>query len=143
MGYASYLEDIIQRLNSDLGKIKAEVNATKVPSGRQKDYLKALARQCERVLQQILNIVTDPRLDTTFGMLKLEEENKKLRKELKIKETRIRELNRELSDMEGTLIDERRMNKRLRKDLEFMENPDKFYDAYSSPEMIKKNKLSR
>lgn len=140
MGYASYFEDIIQRLNSDLGKIRSEIKSTKVPSERQKDYLAALTRQCERVLQQILNIVTDPRLDTTFGMLKLEEENRKLREKLKSKESHIKKLNRELSEMEGELIEERRANKIMRKDLEFMENPDKFYDTYSTPEMIRKHK---
>ncbi len=40
MGYASFLEDIVQRLNSDLGKIKTEINAKKVASEKQKDYVR-------------------------------------------------------------------------------------------------------
>jgi len=143
MGYVSYLEDIVQRLNSDLGKIRTEINSTKVPSERQKDHVKALLNQCERIMHQLLTTVTDPRLDTTFGMIELKEENQKLTEKVKSKDARIRKLNKELSEMEGELIVERRTNKQLRKDLEFMENPDKFYDAYSSPEKIRKFKSNR
>jgi chromosome segregation ATPase len=153
MGYASYLEDIIHRLNSDLDKIRSEVTSTKIPGERQrdystalkmqKDYLSALTKQCERVLEQVLNIVTDPRFDATFGMLKLEEENRVLKETLASRESQIRALNRKLSEMEDELIEAKRANKKMRKDLEFMENPDKFYDRYSTPEMIRKHKRNK
>jgi len=143
MGYASYLEDIVQRLNSDLGKIKGEITANKVATERQRDYVKALLNQCERTLTQVLNLVTDPRLDTTFGALTLKQENEKLTEKLKSRDARIRKQNRDLSEMEGELIETKRANKKLRRDLEFAQNPGKFYDKYSTPEQIRRFKPNR
>lgn len=143
MGYASFLEDIVQRLNSDLGKIKTEINAKKVASEKQKDYVRALLSQCERTLLQLMNLVTDPKLDTTFGAIELKEETNKLSEKLKSRDAKVRRLNRELAEMEGDLIEARRANKKLRKDLDFAQNPDKFYDKYSTPEQIRKLKPNR
>jgi small-conductance mechanosensitive channel len=143
MGYASYLEDIVQRLNSDLGKIKTEINAKKAASEKQRDYVRALLNQCERTLTQLLNLVTDPELDTTFGALELKEEIKKLTEKVKSRDAKVRRLNRELSEMEGELIEARRSNKKLKKDLDFAQNPGKFYDQYSTPEQIRKLKPNR
>jgi len=140
MGYASLLEDIIQRLSSDLGMIKAEIESTKVPTAKQKEHVKALLNRCEGILNQLLTHATDPKLDITFGALTLKEENKKLREQMKSKDALVKKLRREASEMEGQIIELGRANKILRKELDFAQNPDKYYDKYSQPEMIQNYK---
>lgn len=81
MGWASYLEDIIDKLNSDLDRVKRDTS-----SGlNQSAHVQALVRVCERFLVAIdehLELATDPKLDLAHEVVTLREANASLARRL-------------------------------------------------------------
>lgn len=68
MGWASYLEDIVDKLNSDLNQVKRDTSEGLDRSAQ----VRALIRVCERFLAGInehLELATDPDLDLANASL--------------------------------------------------------------------------
>src|SRR4051812_28956370 len=114
MGYASYLEDVIDRLTDDLNALRSSIGGTgkKKRSDRQdRQHAIALLRMCEKALGELtknLDLVTDPALDWPAA-------NEALQKELTQSGDRIKEL-------EGTLEERDMVIKRLRAEVVRLQN---------------------
>lgn len=81
MGWASYLEDIIDKLTSDLDRVKRDSSV----GLNQSAHVQALVRVCERFLATInehLEFATDPKLDMAYELTKLQETNASLLRRL-------------------------------------------------------------
>jgi predicted nuclease with TOPRIM domain len=102
MGWASYLEDIIERLSSDLDEIR---NAS-TPDIERPAKLRALIRVCERFIADInehLEVATDPQLDLANELIKLKEANRRLGLKANLLEEnqqRLKELETKYSNLE-------------------------------------------
>ncbi|GEM_PF-4573395 len=96
MGWVSTLEDIIDRLNSDLHSVKNNLNVNKSFS-TDKPKLEALIRVCECLVMDInehLKIVKNPKLDLAVKLIESEETNKNL----KDKFNKSEKINKKLTD---------------------------------------------
>lgn len=85
MGWASYLEDIVDKLNSDLNQVRRDTSEGLDRSAQ----VRALIRVCERFLAGInehLELATDPELDLANELIKLREANASLERRLGILE---------------------------------------------------------
>ena len=81
MGWTSYLEDIIDKLNSDLDRVKRDASV----GLNQSAHVQALIRVCERFLAAInehLDLATDPKLDLAHELFTLRETNALLSRRL-------------------------------------------------------------
>lgn len=90
MGWVSYLEDKLDRLNSDLEQIKKHRDPRgkrKLATSEDENRLHALIRVCERFVRDInrhLEIATDPELNLADELLQLRNENQVLREKVKV-----------------------------------------------------------
>src|SRR5215218_5819914 len=79
MGWASFLENILQRLNSDLDLIKESRNADRrKPTKETERHLNALIRVCEKFMAEIrthLDLATDPDVDVAHEIIELRKQN--------------------------------------------------------------------
>jgi chromosome segregation ATPase len=150
MGWASFLEDIRDRLTSDMHAFRAaggealSIGGGSVPDSEILRRAQALFNACERVLADIqskLEMAADPGLDMAYEIDHLTHERKRLHQEIRDLEARregLRERIATLESRERGLKDELRAEKRRSelKDQEMerliRESPDVAYDVYST-----------
>ena len=127
MGYPSYLEDIIERFSSGLEDVRIEVTSDLTPI-REKAKLTAILQNCERLLNQLLEIATDPDIKLADEIRRLTEESELLKVRLDKARQVIREL-RDVCQKRSDIINERNNRiKSLKEELDIYQNLDKFYD---------------
>ena len=75
MGYASYMEDILDRSNRDLDKATGALAASNISSARRDDALHALAdaKVLLRKIQTVWDVATDPQLDLAHEVMQQRE----------------------------------------------------------------------
>lgn len=109
MGWASTLEDIVERLTSDLEAIKRNraENTVAVDDGNK---LEALIRTCERFLADVnkhLEVATAPELELADELIRSERENGRLRaqvQELERTKKSLAELSERYSELEKAFM---------------------------------------
>jgi len=111
MGYASYLQDIFERLHCDLVEpVRKDLSTPSLLKGEESiQRIRVFLRECEKIESKVLeylNLATDPDVDMAYELelerkrndelekdnSSLREENSNLRKELECKQGRIVEL---------------------------------------------------
>ncbi len=111
MGWVSYLEDKLDRLNSDLDSIRrARKSESPKSTLDSEQHLKALVRVCEKFMADIrkhLDLATDPDVDVADEVLTLRKENAALQMKVGI-----------LADTETKLAESVARCKQLRKDFD-------------------------
>lgn len=75
MGYASYMEDILDRSNRDLDKARSALEAPDPSIARRNDALRALAgaKALLRKIQEVWDVATDPQLDLAHEVIQQRE----------------------------------------------------------------------
>jgi hypothetical protein len=149
MGWASYLEDIVDRLDDDLRSfrsriVEARVSAPRIPTREDWDTILGWVSNAEHVLLELrshLELATDPDSDPAAELIVVERQVRNLQLgagelvSLKREAAKLREDNKRL----------RRDNRALRDRLDaaFKADPGSVYDAFSTPDMIRKHKRDR
>ena len=152
MGYASYLEDIHERLSRDLVSFRRIVEAPDTSGLEAKRKAQSLLNACEGVLKEIerlQELVKDPRFDLAYEVTQLDEERRELEAEisqLKLKRDRaLAHAHRLEGESKGLRRKVRRLEREsAQKDEQYEKllrtNPDAAYELYSSEDQIKKGK---
>jgi chromosome segregation ATPase len=150
MGFASYLEDIRDRLLENVSSINAALEQKNASETRAQ--AKALLVACERVLDSInchLDIATDPQVNLAFEVTELEGQQRRLQVSVALLEgekERLRVAIEQLQQDKHTLMVQlKQLRKENRKkDEEFdalaKGNMAAAYDRYTTPERMKKMK---
>lgn len=152
MGWVSYLEDISERLTDDLArldKLVAPDGTAPVNVWVEVRTVFAKALITVRDLRQHLDLATDPEVDLSARIIQLERENRRLKQELDGKSSGSRELEVKVTTLTGQLADAKsrareseKHNRKLQAQLAqaHTTNPAGVYDAYSTPDRIKRHK---
>lgn len=85
MGWVSTLEDIVERLTSDLDNIKRNYR-TKSSTVEDRPKLQALIRTCEKFIDDVnkhMELATSPEINLAAELLELKKENAVLRAKVK------------------------------------------------------------
>ncbi len=69
MGYASYLEDIFERATRELAHVSSSIEASVATEPRERQQLLKLADECRRILHELLDKLTDPKLSDPLEAL--------------------------------------------------------------------------
>jgi chromosome segregation ATPase len=145
MGYASYLEDIRERLDQQIATLRAAQHDPAARAEQSNREAQSLLAACEQTLSQVddlMELVSDPHFDLAYEITQLDKEKADLQSEIK----RLNEQRTKLLDhvrrLEGERTSFREQLKRLKSELDtrneeyeslLLENPAAAYDAYSSP----------
>lgn len=150
MGYVSYLEDIIERFNSNLSSIR---EATAPPGSarktgmtlqqaelernirlnktvkQQKVELDRLLLNCEGLLNELMELATNPEILLADEVRRLTDENTNLKDTIKRGRSVIKEL-RDGYNKAGKALDEKnKLIKSLKEELAILQDPASFYDS--------------
>ncbi len=152
MGWASYLEDISERLTDDLARLEKLVGpkgAAPVNVWVEVRTVLTKASNTVRDLQNHLDLATDPDVELSARVIELERENRRLRQELDGKSSGSRELEVKVTTLMGQLADAKsrakeseKRNRKLQEQLTqaHTSNPGGVYNAYSTADRIKRHK---
>ncbi len=146
MGWASYLEDIQDRLSNDHHHLRAVLDRPSSHSAELQGHARALLVACEGVLLSIrehLELATDPEFDLSFEIAELDREKAALERQVVELSARRSELDGQIKDMQSGLKElkielkhQRQLSKLKDDDLEkrLRANPDAAYELYGPPE---------
>lgn len=152
MGWASYLEDQIRRLEDSIHMAQAAFAEASVPNNHQHQAgLAALvdARALIGQAWQHLDLATSPELDKAHELLDAQCTIRNLEGEVKAKEQARQQIEQAAAELHGELVDARREISNLKKALSksnklteklMRENFAAALDLYSSEPRIKKGK---
>lgn len=110
MGYASYLENIKERLQRSLGKLQRSKHSTR-PSSFAAAQVRAIIKEAQKVLEDFKNLsdlATSPELNLADELKRLRAENELLKK-------RVSDLERQAQSQEDTKLALERAKNEIRK----------------------------
>lgn len=152
MGYASYLEDIRERLDEQAVALRAALEQPSARATEIKREAQSLLDACERTLRQVdelMELVSDPHFDLAYEITELDREKAELQREVtRLGAQRVRLLDhvQRLEDEQKRLKQER---KRLASEIALKDeeyesllraNPAAAYEAYSTPAHLREAK---
>ena len=145
MGYASYLEDIRERIDQQIGVLRAALEDPSARAAELKREAQSLLDACQQTLRQVdelSELVTDPHFDLALEITELDKEKAELQSEINRLEAQRSALHAHVRSLERDRKDLKDERKRLKsqialKDDEYeallRENPAAAYEAYSTP----------
>lgn len=152
MGYASYLEDIRERLDQQAVALRAALQEPSARAAAIKRQAQSLLDACERTLRQVdelTELVSDPHFDLAYEITQLDREKAELQSEIKGLEGQRSGL---VDHVRGLEADRKRSKEELKrlesevalrdKDYESLlrANPAAAYEAYSTPAHMREAK---
>jgi chromosome segregation ATPase len=152
MGYASYFEDIRDRLDERAGALRRALDDGSMPAAEIKRQAQSLLdawEQTRKEFDELAELARDPHFDLAFEIAELDREKAELQREitgLEVRRVRLQSHNDRL-ETEGKEL--KREQKRLRREIaakdEELEafvrkNPAAALDAYSTPAHIREGK---
>lgn len=154
VGYASYLEDILNRLGHDLRGLGATLDASGWSTAREVEARKLLRRSEELVydILQHWEYATDPHLDLAHELVRVKQERAKAIAECERFQDDVAALRRELADakkanraLDKALHTAKRERRRTKEVLEaaFEEDPARIYEQYTKPDQIARRRMDK
>jgi len=159
VGYASYLEDIRERLDQQAVALRAALQEpftraaeTKRQSAETKRQAQSLLDACERTLRQVdelTELVSDPHFDLAYEITQLDQEKAELQNEIKRLEGQRSGLVDHVRGLEADRKSSKAELKRLKREVALREkdyesllraNPAAAYEAYSTPVHLREAK---
>ena len=152
MGWVSYLEDKIERLQDSIRFMKPALDAVEAPEKDVRDKAIKAVKDAEALLEEAqahLELATSPELDFAHEIKALQGEIRRLECEVRQAQGEARRIEHEYAEYYAELQDANREIKSLKKknrslektiDKIAHENPGAALDVYSTPGMMKKHK---
>lgn len=134
MGYPSYLEDIVERFNSNLTSISAATSPQapgrygQAPQ-QQRFEVERLVKNCQGLLSELMDLATNPDIKLADEVRHVRAENEELKKTIERGRGVIKEL-RHGYETCGRVLEQKKVQiAELNEEIEFLKNPGKVYDA--------------
>jgi chromosome segregation ATPase len=152
MAYASYLEDIHERLDQQIVGLRTALEDPSVRVAEIKREAQFLLDACERTLRQVdelRELVSDPHFDLAYEITQLDKEKAELQSEIKLLEAERSRLVGHMRTLERDRKSFKRNLKRLESEIALREkeyeallreNPAAAYEVYSTPAHMREAK---
>ena len=116
MGYASYMEDILDRSNRDLDKATSALAASNISSDRRDDALRALAdaKVLLRKIQTVWDVATDPQLDLAHEVMQQREVIRRLEGDVELAKRKRERVEQEVTRARQDSEKARQENRKLK-----------------------------
>lgn len=155
MGWVSYIEDNLERLNDSIRREEAALEDKKHPTEEQRRAgLRTLndAKVILAEMQQHWELATSPELDLAHEIMNLKKCINSLQSDLTVAKREAGESNHEsarrfaeLQDAKHEITEYRKENRKLKEQFEKVarNHPDAAYEAFSTPSMLREHKPNR